>query len=189
LRQSEYFGQYGKILKIVINRRTPNHPGNPTGAGASGGVYITYSKKEDAAKAIEAVDGSLCDGRAIRATFGTTKYCSYYLRNQPCQNTLCQYLHEPGEEADTFYKEELSQNAPTKPIKQTTIKSPPFLMQNIVRKDDKEESALPATASWYLFYSQFYMLGLARFVLGIITRWMYLLLGWVYLININQLVN
>jgi hypothetical protein len=174
LRQSEYFGQYGKILKIVINRRTPNHPGNPTGAGASGGVYITYGKKEDAAKAIEAVDGSLCDGRAIRATFGTTKYCSYYLRNQPCQNTLCQYLHEPGEEADTFYKEELSQSAPTKPVRQTTIKSPPFPSQNIAKKDDKEESALPATASWYLCDSESHFLGHVPFVLASIMIWMLL---------------
>ncbi len=42
----------------------------------------------------------------FRATYGTTKYCSYYLRSQPCQNTLCQYLHEPGEEAESYIREE-----------------------------------------------------------------------------------
>lgn len=30
------------------------------------GVYITFARKEDAAKAIEAVDGSVCDNRMIR---------------------------------------------------------------------------------------------------------------------------
>jgi RNA recognition motif-containing protein len=99
LRQNDYFGQYGKILKIVINRRPTT---NAQGQTVVGGVYITYARKEDATKAIEAVDSSICDGRVIRATYGTTKYCSYYLRNQPCQNTLCQYLHEPGEEADAY---------------------------------------------------------------------------------------
>jgi RNA recognition motif-containing protein len=67
LRQHEYFGQYGKILKIVINRRpTTNAQGQSI---INGGVYITYVKKEDASKAIDAVDGSSCDGKLIRCVF------------------------------------------------------------------------------------------------------------------------
>lgn len=86
-----------------MNRRPTN---NSQGQPIIGGVYITYVKKDDAAKAIDAIDGSVCDGRVVRSTYGTTKYCSYYLRNQPCQNTLCQYLHEYGEEADSYIREE-----------------------------------------------------------------------------------
>ncbi|CAJ0836540.1 490_t:CDS:10 [Entrophospora sp. SA101] len=110
LRSHDYFGQYGKIAKIVVNRRNPppsNVPGAPP-PQPSVGVYITYVKKEDAAKAIAAVDGSVSDGKILRANYGTTKYCTYYLRNMVCQNPNCMYLHEPGEEADSYTKEDLA---------------------------------------------------------------------------------
>jgi RNA recognition motif-containing protein len=66
LRQNDYFGQYGKILKVVVNRRPTN---NALGQPVIGGVYVTYVKKDDAAKAIDAVDGSVCDGRIIRFAY------------------------------------------------------------------------------------------------------------------------
>ncbi|KAJ1958626.1 transcriptional repressor general negative regulator of transcription subunit 4 [Linderina pennispora] len=106
LKGHDYFGQFGRINKIVINRRqagsNAHHP--------TVGVYVTYATKDDAARAINAVDGSMLENRVLRATFGTTKYCSYYLRNIPCQNPGCMYLHEPGEEADSFTKEDLAAN-------------------------------------------------------------------------------
>ncbi|KAJ2077155.1 transcriptional repressor general negative regulator of transcription subunit 4 [Coemansia sp. RSA 988] len=106
LRSHDYFGQFGRINKIVINRRqngsSAHHP--------TVGVYVTYAVKDDATRAINAVDGSMLESRVLRATFGTTKYCSYYLRNIPCQNPGCMYLHEPGEEADSFTKEDLAAN-------------------------------------------------------------------------------
>lgn len=109
LRTQEYFGQFGKIIRVMVNKRGHGHvpllsqvPSNNTG------VYITYARKEDATKAIEAIDGSVYDGKIIRATYGTTKYCTYYLKGQQCQNPGCSFLHEPGEEADLFAKEELS---------------------------------------------------------------------------------
>lgn len=126
LRSSDYFGQYGKITKIVINRRNTPIP--------STGVYITFARKDDAANAIENVDGSLCDGRMIRATFGTTKYCSYYLKSQPCQNVGCQFLHETGEEADTYGKDELIRDR-----------------QKVFGKKEDDVVALPPTANWYSF--------------------------------------
>ncbi|CAG8573022.1 9998_t:CDS:10, partial [Ambispora leptoticha] len=110
LRSHDYFGQYGKIAKIVVNRRNPpasTVPGAPP-PQPSVGVYITYVRKEDAAKAIDAVDGSMSDGKVLRASYGTTKYCTYYLRNMVCQNPNCMYLHEPGEEADSYTKEDLA---------------------------------------------------------------------------------
>lgn len=73
------------------------------------GVYVTYHRKEDAARAIVAIDGSKgTDGKILRASYGTTKYCTTYLRNLSCTNPACTYLHEPGEEADSFTKEDLS---------------------------------------------------------------------------------
>ena len=97
LKSNDYFGQYGKITKVVINRKTNNQ---------NTGVYITYLKKDDAQRAIEQVDGTDFEGKVLRATFGTTKYCSYYLKGQPCQNIGCQFLHESGEDAESFLKEE-----------------------------------------------------------------------------------
>lgn len=138
LRQHEYFGQYGKISKVVINRRnTPMPIPGSAPAQPSLGVYITYVRKEDAAKAIAAIDGSIWDGKILRytksvafskndmsaviqiintnptlseyrASYGTTKYCTYYLRGMNCQNPGCMYLHEPGEDADSYTKEDLA---------------------------------------------------------------------------------
>ncbi|ANB12730.1 CCR4-NOT core ubiquitin-protein ligase subunit MOT2 [Sugiyamaella lignohabitans] len=102
LRGDQFFGQYGKIQKIVINRRN-NANGNP-----GLGVYVTFARKEDAAKCIAAVDGSINDGKYLRAAYGTTKYCSSYLRGQPCPNPNCMFLHEPGEEADSYTRQDLS---------------------------------------------------------------------------------
>jgi hypothetical protein len=45
----------------------------------------------------------------LRASFGTTKYCTYFLRNAPCNNTDCMYLHDLGEEEDSFTKEDIAQ--------------------------------------------------------------------------------
>ncbi|KAI8896056.1 hypothetical protein BC833DRAFT_599074 [Globomyces pollinis-pini] len=142
LRSHDYFGQYGKITKIVVNKRTPTagpncHPSNP--ATSHTGVYITYASKADASRAIEAVDGTLLDGKIIRATFGTTKYCSYFLKGQTCQNVGCQFLHESGEDAEQYLKEEARlqrQERTNKAIAFATVK-----------KED-HEVGLPVAAAW-----------------------------------------
>lgn len=103
LRSDKYFGQYGKINKIVVNRKTGHNEHN-----GSYGIYVTFTKREDAAKCIQSVDGTYMDGRLVKAAYGTTKYCSSYLRGQPCPNPNCMFLHEPGEEADSFNKKELN---------------------------------------------------------------------------------
>lgn len=113
LRSDKYFGQYGKILKIVINKRNPPpnapipiHHSNSSSVGF--GVYVTFSKKEEATRCINAIDGTYIDGRPLKAAYGTTKYCSSYLRGQSCPNPNCMFLHEPGEEADSYTRQDLS---------------------------------------------------------------------------------
>lgn len=129
LRTDLFFGQYGKIQKIVINRRT-NLNGNP-----GLGVYVTFARKEDAARCIAAVDGSMNDGKYLRATYGTTKYCSSYLRGQQCQNSNCMFLHEPGEEADSYTRQDLSTIQHEKTTTQT-------------KHDTGNDISLPASVSW-----------------------------------------
>lgn len=107
LRSEKYFGQYGKILKIVINRKSPSGM-VAASLGQSIVVYVTFTRKEDASKCIEELDGSICDGRMLRAAHGTTKYCLSYLRGHPCPNPNCMFLHEPGEEADSYTRKDLS---------------------------------------------------------------------------------
>ncbi|KAJ2769918.1 transcriptional repressor general negative regulator of transcription subunit 4, partial [Coemansia nantahalensis] len=165
LRSQDYFGQFGRINKIVINRRQ----GGSNSQHPTVGVYVTYAVRDDAARAINAVDGSMLEGRVLRATFGTTKYCSYYLRSIPCQNPGCMYLHEPGEEADSFTKEDLAANragfreslqgafdhdderstapqcAPGRARKASDISA---MRPHSVEPHNDGGSALPATASW-----------------------------------------
>ena len=48
------------------------------------------------------------DHRILRATTGSTKYCSYFLRGQNCTNPQCLYLHDWAKDEDVVTKEELN---------------------------------------------------------------------------------
>jgi len=58
LRGDKYFGQYGKIVKIVVSKAKDRSD--------SVGVYVTFARKEDAATCIAAVDGSQNGDRVLR---------------------------------------------------------------------------------------------------------------------------
>lgn len=100
LRKPEYFGQYGKINKVVIHRNNAVSHGTVS-------VYVTFAHKEDAKTAIQVLDGFYLDGHLLRASFGTTKYCNNFIRGVPCNNPECVYLHDLGEDEDRFTKEEI----------------------------------------------------------------------------------
>ncbi|KAG0420076.1 CCR4-NOT transcription complex subunit 4, partial [Dictyocoela roeselum] len=100
LRGCEFFGQFGPIKKLVIKRRSVSD--------ASFSAYITYMSEEDAMNCIVNVDESLLDGKVLKCTFGTTKYCTYFLKNLKCQNIECMYLHEIGKKENSFTKEEMA---------------------------------------------------------------------------------
>ncbi|PGH27762.1 hypothetical protein AJ80_00550 [Polytolypa hystricis UAMH7299] len=103
LRGEQYFGQYGEIEKIVVSKAKPG--GNPN---QGIGVYVTFTRKLDAATCIAAVDGSPNGDRVLRAQYGTTKYCSSFLRNEQCNNRNCTFLHETGDDTDSFSRQDLS---------------------------------------------------------------------------------
>ncbi|KAL9165798.1 hypothetical protein ABFS82_06G194100 [Erythranthe guttata] len=106
LLRKEYFGQYGKVTKVSLSR---------TAGGAiqqfindTCSVYITYSKEEEALRCIQSVHGFVLEGRFLRASFGTAKYCHAWLKNMPCNNPACLYLHSIGADEDSFGKDEVA---------------------------------------------------------------------------------
>ncbi|KAL1558099.1 RING-type E3 ubiquitin transferase [Salvia divinorum] len=105
LQSREYFGQYGKALKVSISRTASGAIQQFANSTCSG--YITYSKEEEAVRCIQSVHGFVLDGKPLRACFGTTKYCHAWLRNVPCSNPDCLYLHEIGSQEDSFPKDEM----------------------------------------------------------------------------------
>lgn len=105
LKKHEYFGKYGKIHKVVINPST-------TYAGVQGpsaSAYVTYVHNNDALRAIQSVNNITIDGRSIKTSLGTTKYCSHFMKNQSCPKPDCMYLHELGDSEASFTKEEMHQ--------------------------------------------------------------------------------
>ncbi|UJR13836.1 hypothetical protein I4U23_000847 [Adineta vaga] len=102
LRRNDHFGKYGKIVKLVTS---PAHNGQMNSIC----VYITYSRSEEALRAIQSLCNYHVDGRTLKATLGTTKYCSRYLKGASCQKADCLYLHEPGDPLASFTKEQMQQ--------------------------------------------------------------------------------
>jgi len=91
------FGNFGRIVKVVKNFR--------------GSAYITYETSAQAQAAIKALNGRIVEnGRSLRCVRGTTKYCTYFLRNQECLNPSCLYLHAFSPE-----DEETSARPPLRP--------------------------------------------------------------------------
>ncbi len=55
-----YFGAYGRIKKISVNRSTPFSQVQRN--GPTGSAYVTYCRPEDALRCIESVDSAAWDG-------------------------------------------------------------------------------------------------------------------------------
>lgn len=116
LRSNDYFGQYGKISKLNLRDRTTLtstsvHTLNPDNPATAYGIYIVYVRREDAARAISALDGIAAPqgppGTTLHASYGTTRYCESFLRGGKCDNNNCIFLHEWGGESDCFTKEDM----------------------------------------------------------------------------------
>ena len=104
LVKPQFLGQYGSIKKCVVNKNSGYKHG---ATGYSYGVYVTYEREEEAALCIavpprQAVNNFVFDGRELKASLGTTKYCSYFLRGAKCTKAECLFLHQLAPETDTF---------------------------------------------------------------------------------------
>ena len=83
--------------------------------GISYSAYLTFENEKEASTCIHATNEFILDGRRIKATFGTTKYCSYFIRGIAWPNPECLYLHDMGNSTDTFNREEMLHNRHIEP--------------------------------------------------------------------------
>ena len=47
------------------------------------------------------------DGRLMRASFGRTKYCRFFLKGSNCLNQGCPYLHKEADPRDILTQDEM----------------------------------------------------------------------------------
>ncbi|TVY13241.1 General negative regulator of transcription subunit 4 [Lachnellula arida] len=161
LRGPSYFGQYGDVVKVAVTNKT-----RPTDA-SNVGVYVTFSTKEEAQRCIVAINNSQNNDRTLRASLGTTKYCSAYLRNETCTNKNCMFLHEPGDNDDSYSRQDLSsinsvntqrplptnasssRQAPLQHMQPVAAAAQPMHRESSKDGSDSGDgSALPSSASW-----------------------------------------
>ena len=107
LRSLDFFGQYGKIEKVVLNTNNVYNGGK---GGPSYSAYMTFSTPREAANSILSVDQFMYNDRLIRASFGTSKFCQFFLNGQKCTNKECLYLHELRCDLEAYTKEDMSNN-------------------------------------------------------------------------------
>ena len=50
--------------------------------------------------AILAIDNVEVDDHVLRASYGTTKYCTFFLKNCDCPNNDCLYMHSLADDSD-----------------------------------------------------------------------------------------
>ena len=108
LKSFEYFGQYGKILKLVINKKKVYNSNGPNGPSYI--CFVTYSTEEESSLAILSLDNTIIDNHEIKANYGTTKYCMNFLKKWECKNKDCIYLHKLADKKDIVSREIMNTN-------------------------------------------------------------------------------
>ena len=106
LKSYEYFGQYGKIVKLVINKNKTYNTNGPNGPSYT--CFITYSSEEESSLAILSLDKFIIDKHEIKANYGTTKYCLNFIKKYDCKNKGCIYLHKLADEKDIISREKMN---------------------------------------------------------------------------------
>ena len=106
LKSYEYFGQYGKIVKLIVNKNKIYNSNGPNGPSYT--CFITYSSEAESSLAILSMDNYIIDNHEIKANYGTTKYCLNFLKNSECKNKECIYLHKIADEKDIVSREQMN---------------------------------------------------------------------------------
>jgi len=126
LSRFEYFGQYGTIKKCAVNKASAR----PSTTGLTYGVYITYSSEEEAVLCIKATHGFNLEGFELTVTFGTTKYCKFFLNKRMCPKSDCLYLHELAPASNTLPRDGMSIAKHIQPVDSLYDKIKVRILQN-----------------------------------------------------------
>ena len=140
LKSERFFGQYGTIQNSILSMKI-----NLENNKEIYSVYITYENIIEAVCAISCVDSLLICGKIIRAFFGTTKYCRYFLNNQKCPNPKkCMLLHQIASNEDIIIddKTNFSFNEHLK-LSKKIIEQSNLYIRNILSKPKRWKSSLP----------------------------------------------
>jgi RNA recognition motif-containing protein len=73
-------------------------------------AYITYKDEVSASLAIAGLDKFTYKGKRLEASYGTNKFCRFYLNNQPCRNKNCNFIHYEVKKSDCFVKHQELEN-------------------------------------------------------------------------------
>ena len=88
LRSQEWFGQFGKIIKITLHKTAKSIKTMCTAA------HITYDNDTSALNALNFCNKFIFnDGRRLKARFGIQSYCKRFITNQACVTEICAYRH------------------------------------------------------------------------------------------------
>ena len=93
LKSNYFFGQFGPIKKLILNSNNKTN-------SATNSAYITFESEISAAMAILTVDSVAFQNKYFKASFGMTKYCSFFLKNQGCPKSECLFLHRKANKED-----------------------------------------------------------------------------------------
>ena len=72
LKSFEYFGQYGKIIKLVVNKNKIYNSNGPNGPSYT--CFVTYSTEAESSLAILSLDNTIIDNHEIKANYGTMDF-------------------------------------------------------------------------------------------------------------------
>ena len=95
VRMNKFFGQYGKITRVLINNQTKDYY-EQQGQCA---VYIWYESIESVAIALKCLNGLRIGQGTLKCSFGTSKYCMNFLKEAHCDSKLdgnqsCPFIHK-----------------------------------------------------------------------------------------------
>jgi CCR4-NOT transcription complex subunit 4 len=94
VKSNKFFGQYGKITRVLINSQTKDYY-EQQGQCA---VYIWYESTPSVALALKCLNGLKIGQGTLKCSFGTSKYCMNFLKEAHCdsksdENSCCPFLH------------------------------------------------------------------------------------------------
>ena len=105
LVSNESLSIYGEIQKMVFNNEKSFSVELSTNSFCS--AYVTYCEENSAALAILALNNFEYKNTQLKANYGMTKYCSYFLKGKDCHNKDCLFMHKIAEPEETFTKVQL----------------------------------------------------------------------------------